>query len=293
MKSLHQYHPIVIFFYFFVVIGLTMFYMHPVLLGISFFGAVLLSLFIQRKKFLSSLKWLLPFMFIAAIINPLITHNGEIILLYVNYQPITLEAIVYGFAMSVMLLSVVFWFGSFNEIMTSDKFLYLFGRISPAVALLISLTMRLIPLFFLQIKKITNAQRTIGMDPTTGSLWHRIKSAATIISILISWALENAIETADSMKARGYGLKNRSTFSLFKFDRADGIVTTVITCLFFVALISSYFGWNYFAYYPTFSTIELNMTTWIVFISYFALIMLPIVIELLEVLKWRSLKLNS
>lgn len=264
--------------------------MHPFLLIISLLGSIIVSLFVHRHSFLQSLKWLVPFMFIAAIINPLITHNGEKIILYINEQPITLEAIAYGFAMAAMLLSVMFWFGAFNVLMTSDKFLYVFGKISPAIALLISLTMRLIPLFFKQIKKITNAQRTIGMDPTFGSLTHRVKAAASIISILISWALENAVETADAMKARGYGLKNRTNFSLFKFDRFDGIVTAIITGLFLSQLLFSYLGWNHFDYYPTFSHFHWDFPFLLVTTSYFLLVALPIYLEIQEALKWRSLK---
>lgn len=290
MKSLNELHPIVLFYYFIVVLGLTMFNMHPVLLTISFLGSIIVALFIQRGQFLKSLKWLVPFMLLAAVINPLVTHNGEKIILYINEQPITLEAIAYGVAMSLMILAVIFWFGSFNILMTSDKFLYVFGKISPAVALLISLTMRLIPLFFKQIKKITYAQRTIGMDPTAGSLAHRVRAAAKIISILISWALENAIETADSMKARGYGLKNRSTFSLFKFDRHDLWIAIIITLLFSSQLLFSYLGWNQFDYYPTFSAITWDFPLIFTTSSYVLLIALPIYLELQEALKWRSLK---
>ena len=34
----------------------------------------------------------------------------------------------------------------------------------------------------------------------------------TILSIMVTWCLENAIETADSMKSRGCGLPGRSAF---------------------------------------------------------------------------------
>lgn len=290
MKSLNELHPTVLLYYFVVILGLTMFNMHPTLLIISLIGSIGVSLFIQRSSFIKSLKWLIPFMLIAAILNPLITHNGEKIILYINEQPITLEAIAYGIAMAIMLVSIIFWFGSFNSLMTSDKFLYVFGKISPAVALLISLTMRLIPLFFKQIKRITNAQRTIGMDPTTGSIIQRVKAAARIISILLSWALENAVETADSMKARGYGLKNRSTFSLFKFDRFDGVIASIITVLFSSQIVASYLGWNHFDYYPTFSVISWDMPFIFVTGSYALLIVLPIFLEIQEAFKWRSLK---
>lgn len=290
MKSLHDFHPLVIFSYFFAVIGLTMFYMHPILLIISFTGATVTSFLLLKKSFLKSIKWLLPFMLVAAILNPLLIHEGETAILYINEQPITVEAIVYGFAASVMLIAIIFWFSAFNAVMTSDKFLYLFTKISPAVALLISLTMRLVPLFGHQIKKIMYAQRAIGMDPSSGSVWHRIKAGTRILSILISWALESAIETADSMKARGYGLKGRSTFSLFRFDRLDGIALSGIFILFIMQLLCSYFGWNEFYYYPTFSPIVWDGSMIFMTISYGILVSLPIFIEVLEAFKWRSLK---
>jgi energy-coupling factor transport system permease protein len=46
-------------------------------------------------------------------------------------NPLTLESIFYGLAAAVMLAAVVLWFGCYNEVMTSDKFIYLFGRVIP------------------------------------------------------------------------------------------------------------------------------------------------------------------
>lgn len=293
MKSLHNYHPIVLMLYFIAVIGLTMFYMHPILLFVSLVGAISLSLLIQRQDFFMVLKWGVPFMLVAALINPFITHDGQLIILYVNEQPITIEAIAYGFAMSVMLLSVMFWFGCLNKLMTSDKFLFLFTKISPAFALLLTITLRLIPLFFHQIRQITQAQKMIGMDISSGTISHRMKAATRILSSLISWALEQAIETADSMKARGYGLENRSTFSLFTFERSDACMLVIIGLLFGGQIGSSYLGWNDFSYYPTFSAITFDFPSFFVFASYTLLIALPIFIELQEVLKWHSLKSSN
>lgn len=290
MKSFQDYHPVVVFFYFLAVIGLTMFYMHPIFLIVSLCASIVLGILIQGQSFFKMAKWLVPFMFLAAIINPLITHNGEMIILYINQRPITIEAIVFGFAMAGMLLAVIFWFGSFNKLMTSDKFLYIFGKISPALALLISLTMRLIPRFGHQITVIANAQKTIGMDPSVGSFIQRLKALLRIISVLMSWALENAVETADSMKARGYGLKNRTTFQLFKFDAYDLIATILIAVLFFIQLIASALGWSTFNYYPTFTKLHYSIETVVQLTAFVLLVCLPIVIEIQEALKWRSLK---
>lgn len=69
------------------------------------------------------------------------------------------------------------------------------------------------------MKLVRNAQHTIGRDINEGTLFQRIRNAVKILSIMITWSLENAIETADSMKSRGHGLKGRTSYSLYKFDK--------------------------------------------------------------------------
>ena len=63
----------------------------------------------------------MPLFFLMAIVNPLISHNGQLVLLYVNGNAITIEAILYGVAMSTMIVAIMLWFSCYNEVMTSDK----------------------------------------------------------------------------------------------------------------------------------------------------------------------------
>lgn len=289
MHPVHLLHPFVLFSFFASIIGLTMFSMHPVFLVISLFGAICVNMTIDRRRFLQSLKWFIPICVIAAVMNPLITHDGEIILLYINYQPITLEAIAYGCAMSTLILAVMLWCMALNQLMTTDQFIYLFGKLSPAVALLISVTMRLVPRFKHQLTLIMNAQKAIGLDPQAGSIWQRIKRATRVISILITWALENAIESADSMKARGYGLKGRTTFSIFTFTKRDAFLAIVIFMLLAIQLIASWQHVVSFFYYPTFSTLPVNTMTVIIYIAFLLLALLPTILYVQEGVKWRLL----
>ena len=77
-----------------------------------------------------------------ALINPAFNHEGVTIIDYLpSGNPLTLESIVYGFTSAVMIVSVICHFSCYNEIMTSDKFIYLFGKIIPAMSLIISMTM--------------------------------------------------------------------------------------------------------------------------------------------------------
>ena len=149
-------------------------------------------------------------------------HEGETILTYLpSGNPLTLESIVYGFAAAAMLAGVICWFSCYNAVMTSDKFVYLFGRVIPALSLVLSMTLRFVPKFKAQIRTVSGAQRCVGRDVSDGGILQRARHGMTILSILVTWSMENAIETADSMRSRGYGLPGRTAFSIYRFERRD------------------------------------------------------------------------
>ncbi|MGO1372068.1 MAG: energy-coupling factor transporter transmembrane component T [Senegalia sp. (in: firmicutes)] len=209
-------------------------------------------------------------------------------LFYVNYNPITLESIIYGLSMASMIVTVIFWFGCYNEVMTSDKFITVFGKISPNIALVISMTLNTIPRMKKQINLISSSQKTLGMYITSGSIIKRIRSSIRILSILITWSLENAIDTADSMKSRGYSLIGRSSYSIFKFRKNDLLLLLVILSLVFLTLYGEFFNYVSFSYYPYLSTINSSFFAGLLYFSYFLLMTLPIAIEFKEEVKWRS-----
>ncbi|MFE3574340.1 energy-coupling factor transporter transmembrane component T [Lysinibacillus sp. NPDC059133] len=290
MKAFETFHPIVLFSFFVASIGLSMFFVHPVYLAITIFSAISLNIALRRQLFFKDWKLYVPLFFLMAIINPMISHNGQLVLLYINGNALTVEAIMYGIAIATMIIAIMLWFSCYNDLMTSDKFIYLFGKVSPALSLTLSISLRLVPRFRRQLAQIVQAQKVIGMDYTAGSLWHRIKCTVRILSILITWALDNAIETADSMKARGYGVKKRTAFSLFIFERRDGVVLAMIILLFLSNLVASFIGTTTFYFYPTFGEIKWDSVSILFYSSYFILLTIPVAIEIRGALKWRSLK---
>ena len=229
--------------YFALVLVFTMFFMHPVSLIISLACALSYAIYLNGKKAVRfSLMYILPMMLMAAIINPAFNHEGATILTYLpSGNPLTLESILYGLAAAVMLASVITWFSCYNAVMTSDKFVYLFGRIIPALSLVLSMTLRFVPKFKAQLHVVSEAQRCVGRDVSDGTMLQRLKNAITILSIMVTWALENAIETADSMKSRGYGLPGRTAFSIYRFDDRD---KTALIWLCFWAFSSLPDGWQ-------------------------------------------------
>ena len=226
-------HPAVNFLYFAGVILFTMFVTHPVVLVMSFSGALCYAIRLKgwRKVLKNHVLLMLPFLVLVALINPLFNHYGVTVLYYLDTGPVTLEAVIYGVILAFVLFIAITWFVCFNMVMTTDKFVYLFGKLLPAISLLLSMVFRFVPKFRSHLKVVRNSQKAIGRDIGNGRFTARLKNTIAIFSIMITWALENAVETSDSMQARGHGLKGRTAFSIFRFDRRDLVVTILAGAL--------------------------------------------------------------
>lgn len=289
--SFKKYHPLVNFLYFALTLSLSMILNHPLAQAISLICATWYAFLCEGKKaVLFSLKFCLPMLLLTAFINPAFSHAGVTTLLYFpTGNPLTLESILYGLSAGTMLVTVIMWFKSFNRVITTDKFIYLFGRIIPAMSLVLSMTLRFIPKFKSQADVVSEAQRSIGRDINTGSLWQRTKNAITILSIMVTWALENAIETADSMRSRGYGLKGRSAFSIYRFDDRDkcALLWLSFCGLFLICgIITSAFGFKYF---PSIRYASMNAVTLSFHFVYLLLGATPIFLNILEERKWKAI----
>lgn len=289
--SFSNYHPFVNLIYFALVIGFAMVVNHPLAQLISLICAVVYLVSTQGKKSIGFLlKFCLPLVLITAFINPAFNHEGTTILLYFsNGNPLTLESILYGFSSGCMVITLLLWFSAFSAVMTSDKFIYLFGKVIPALSLVLSMTLRFVPKFKTQMKNVADAQRCIGRDVSSGSLLTRTKTAITIVSIMITWSLENAIETADSMKSRGYGLKGRTTFSIYRFEDRDKytLVWFVFCFLYIMAgVIVSAFGFRYF---PDIRYSAFDITTIPFYVVYLGLCITPVVLNTVEDRKWKTI----
>ena len=290
--SFYGFHPFVNLAFFAAVIGFSMVFMHPVCLGISLICAAAYAIYIHGKKVVrTGMIFMLPMLVFIALMSPLFNHRGGTILTYLpNGNPVTLESVLYGIAAAVMLVTVITWFSCFNAVMTSDKFVYIFGRIFPALSLIFSMALRFVPRFKTQTKVIADAQRGIGRDILRGSILTRIRHGIKILSIMVTWALENSIETADSMKSRGYGLPGRTAFSIYKFTRRDAYALVYIVICAAVVITGAVTGLYHFRYFPTIRGQWTGFGTIVIFTVYFALAIFPVLVNLKEDLIWKRIE---
>lgn len=287
-----SYHPSLNFLYYALVLLFSMCLMHPVYLAISLTGALAYAVSLNgRKAVRFAVVGLLPMAVAAATVNPAFNHEGVTILTYLpSGNPLTLESMLYGVAAAVMLASVVLWFSSYNEIMTSDKFVYLFGRVIPALSLVLSMTLRFVPKFKAQMCLVAEAQMCVGRDTKNGSVLRRVGNATKIFSIMVTWSLENAIETADSMRARGYGLPARTAFSIYRFDTRDRALLVWLSFCGAYLLAGWLAGGMAFRYYPSVKAAPLTPITGSFALVYLALVLTPVILELREARQWNSLR---
>lgn len=268
-----------------------MVFLHPVLLATSFLGALFYSLQLNGVRGLRfALLYLLPMMVIAGLVNPLFNHRGMTILGYLNDNPITLESILYGIAIGVMFGSVILWFSCFHTVITSDKILYLFGRAIPSLSLLLSMVFRFVPKFKAEIQVISRGQKSIGRDVSDGRPMERVRNGIKILSIMVTWALENAIDTADSMKARGYGLPGRTNYSIYRFDGRDKGALLALSLLIAILLVGAFLSETTIQYFPTIQIKEPTQQTLLFEGAYFLLCFVPIIRNRWEEIKWQHLR---
>lgn len=287
MNSLSSCHPIVSLFYFLSVFVLTMFISNPLLLITALSGSILFFISVQKDIRISrEFGFSFVLFIIISLTNPLFSHNGVTALFFLNGNPVTLEAILYGVNIAVMLTAVIYWFKCFSIVITSDKIIYLFGKLSPKISLLISTAFRFIPLFKIQSQKIRQSQKSMGLY-ATDSWIDKLKGTARVYSSLITWAFENAIDTGSSMKARGYGLKGRSHYSLFRFRKSDAVIFLLIAILDSIVIFVMSMGYLDFVFYPEITITAINAYNVTACLMFALLSFLPFILEVREGLLWK------
>ena len=224
---------------------------------------------------------------VMAVINTLFTHNGETVLFYLNENRITAEAFWYGVVAACMLSTVIFWFSSFNILMTSEKIVYLFGRTAPVLGLTMSMIFRFIPLMKTRYREIEAGQKCLGRN--TKSIRQILKQ----VSILTAWSLEASIETADSMEARGYGLSGRTAFHLFRFRRSDLIAVLVIAVFGIATVGAGVMDLTKMYYYPRIVYGPMDLTTALVLTAYIVLMLVPLAMDVKGDIVWKRSDLRA
>lgn len=269
------YHPVVGMLFFVAAVCFSFASQHPVYVGISAIMACVYLVFLKGWGALwRTLRWFIPFTVFIALLNSLFNTAGTTVLWRAGPISLTLEGTVYGIFVAVMLIGVLTWFACYNEVMTDDKFTYLFGRRLPTLSLVISMISRWIPTMAKRGQVIYESQEAlIGHDASRKG---QVSRGVRMASVLVGLGMEDSIQTSDSMRARGYGLADRTSYATYRWHSREYVALAVLIALIVVNAILLFAAVRDFAYYPVMSQLHL----WWGYIPFAVMLALPLIVEL-------------
>jgi energy-coupling factor transport system permease protein len=218
------------------------------------------------SEWLSAMRLALYLSAAIILINTLVSSHGAHVLFeaplhlpLVGAPVITLEAIIYGAVMSLRLLSIISAFALLTLTVNPDDMMLAMIKMKlPYKSVLVtSLSTRFIPTLLDDVARITDVQRSRGLELDKGRLARRIKSRTAIVTALLSNSLDRAVQVAEAMESRAFGSGRQRTFYRdLGFSLTD--VTTVVFSLLPAALgiFMGLNGYGQYQYYPTVSCVN-------------------------------------
>ena len=282
-----KYHPAVNFIFFMGSILFAVLIQHPVYLLTGAICAGLYYLLLCGRKAAKTILLLIPFFVLLTAVNPLFNTRGTHILFRIFGRPYTLEALYYGAATAGIFVVMMLWFGCYNAVMTGDKFTALFGNLIPSLSLLLVMILRLVPDMLRKTKQISGSRRSIGKSSAPNSTFReKLHDGMTVLSTLVSLALEGSLVTADSMCSRGYGCTKRSSFMLYRMKISDWVLLFLQLCLIGIVSFFLLFGAASAEFTPVLQIAPVSGQGQLPLSLYCIYLLIPTIAHSKEVLLW-------
>lgn len=293
------------FAFFASVIVLCVIIQQPALQAVGLVGATVYCLVLRGRDAWRLLAGMSLAFLVLTAINPLFDTLGDTVLFtYLRGRPYTLEALAYGASTACMFVTIMLWFCCYARVMSTDKFTYLFGGCAPALTLVLTMTLRLVPSYVRKARQIATARHCIGMSPKDGGLRQRVRDGIRLLSALTTWALEGSVTTADSMRSRGYGARDEcaggsdplahgtlrrrsSSYLSYRFGAASAaLLAAMLACVTIVAVALGC-GALAVSYVPAIAVAPLPPLGIAALVAYALLVLVPTAIDAKEAIAWR------
>lgn len=281
-------HPAINLFYFVCVIASALLIDHPIYLVIGYLCAFAYAVRLSRGRG-AMLGLLLSIGALVFAFGYAGVHHFGVTVLRQNFlkNNMTLEAVVYGMVLGMMLGCAILWLSCLYKVFTTDKIVYLFGRIHPRLSLFLAILLRMVPRICNQAKKFNIARRGIGRGINQGKLFQRICNALCIFSMLVTWTIEMLTDVSDSMRSRGSSLKGRTTFLIYRFDDRDRAYAIAFFAEMTVFGMGLMLGQHYVRYSPTIFILQPTSLSYAFYLSYAMLCLMPLMLDLYTEQKFR------
>lgn len=286
-RQFRQFNPYVVLAYYAVVTGATVMSRHPVFSLLSFLFAVVYGFMVDRSRLLRLLRVILPLMAFTILVNLLFNHYGVTRLFRLpGGNSVTLEVLFQGILLTSSFGAVSVWILDSTDALDYQKFMHMMRHFFPNIVLVLTMSIRFIPLYSRQVRLIVEAQKGMGNLGEEKRFMGKLRNSLDIFSILTTWALENSIETADSMRARGYGLSKRTAYRRYSFNYKDALLLCAAMVTGILLIISGSRGFLTVKYNPIIKFPVFDALGYITYAVFAVLCALPVIIEIYGERKW-------
>ena len=260
---------------------------HPAYILASLVCSVVYYWLLHGVKALKMLGMVLPLFIVLTALNPLFNTQGQHVLFHVFGRPYTREALLYGMVVAGMLVAMLLWMGCYNAVMTSDKFITLFGKAIPTISMLLLMVLRLVPNLIRKTGQLAGARKCIGRGAgENATKKEKAMDGMNVLSALVSWALEGGVVTADSMKARGYGTGERSRFQIFRMTARDIVLLVLLGVLAAAVIVLIAMGGTTAEFTPVMEISPLRGKHAVGFAAYCFFLIIPTALHVKEAIQW-------
>jgi energy-coupling factor transport system permease protein len=288
MKNFKRMHPLVSFSYYVGALSLMIILQHPIFLGVALLIIIAVNFLEDRFKGLTQwLVFMITTGILIVVLNPIFNERGRHVLVEIFHHRITLEAAIYGIMNALLIIGIMALFVSYNEVMSPNKLLYLFSKFMPQFAVLLMLTLRFIPLMKIRLAEISAVQTSKGLSMAHGKWLDKAKTGILYVQVLLVYSLEEAIQTADSMKARGYGYGKRTSYEYFIFKKRDLFALLYLLVVFLLVLIGRMKGNGYLTIYPVMESALVSPSEFFYLCLYLLFLSFPLVAGVGGYVRWR------
>lgn len=284
-------HPAVNLIYFACMLGCTLTIRHPVFLGISLAAAFVYSIRLSGRRALCRNLCLLPLAAAFALWYGAYHHFGVTVLgINAVGNALTLESHLYGLTLGLSAAGTIMWLSCIHAVFTADKVVYLFGRVSPRLALFLAVLLRLVPRIRAQWRLLVQSRWGIGRTMRQGSPLRRLQNGLRCCSALIGWSIEAIAGACDAMICRGVKLRGRTAFSIYRFDNRDrALVVGIFFCITLTAMGLLLHQGNV-AFDPMLRLNPITLRSFFFYGGYGALCLLPVALDAVTELRFRRAK---
>ena len=185
--------------------------------------------------------------------------------------------------MGATLIATLWWCRALSAVMTGDKWVILLAPLGGRLSLTLSVALRYVPRLRRQGVAIRRGEAALSPPPETKK--DLLRRGLRNTAALIGWSLEEAADTARTMRSRGWGLPGRSRCRPLRFRWGDGLLMALTAAGGLLVAVGLLSGGLKFTYYPRVS--PLSSSGWMGLTGMGLLAGYPIILETEEAIRWR------